>query len=159
MYENHLKNSFFGLCMCFSFLNSPEIEISQTKSQIDSFKQRSQSTGLSLSLPSMIKQSPKLPPRPNEFIVLVTYHQLRKKMILKGVKSVEDFINQILSQFKLTLPLATLEYWDPDFNEWVLLDSLQALPQKVKVRIVGKNVNPVTASNDNNNSSNNSNIQ
>jgi alpha-tubulin suppressor-like RCC1 family protein/regulator of replication initiation timing len=83
------------------------------------------------------------PPKIANYTVLIDYHQVKKKVSLQGVTTVEDFTHRVLSHFKLSLSSAlTLEYWDPDFNEWVLLDSLQNLPNKVKVRIIAKNVEP-----------------
>jgi ribosomal protein L31E len=94
---------------------------------------------------SITTTPPPSPMKSNDYIVLIDYRQVKKKVPLKGIKTLEEFTNQLLTHFKLSpTSLDTLEYWDPDFNDWVLLDSLQNVPNKVKVRVTAKDLNSST---------------
>lgn len=74
----------------------------------------------------------------SEYLVLVEFQDVKRKMTL-NIITVDDLLKSICELFKVSKSEEyNLEYFDEDFNEWVLLDTTNGLPKKMKMRLLPK---------------------
>lgn len=72
----------------------------------------------------------------NSYICLIQYKGVKLKKILTDINSIDDMKREIFEPFKLESNVS-IEYFDPEFDEYVLLYTLENIPQKLKIRFKG----------------------
>lgn len=74
-----------------------------------------------------------------EYVTLVEFSDIKRKLTLSQPSSPEDVLKTICDLFKVNkVGEYSLEYFDEDFSEWVLLDTISGLPKKLKLRLLPK---------------------
>jgi alpha-tubulin suppressor-like RCC1 family protein len=75
-----------------------------------------------------------------EYIMLIEYSDVKRKLTLSQPSlTTEDLLKTVCELFKVAkVEEFNLEYFDEDFNEWVLLDTMNGLPKKLKLRLMPK---------------------
>jgi negative regulator of genetic competence, sporulation and motility len=75
-----------------------------------------------------------------EYIMLIEYSDVKRKLTLSQPSlTTADLLKTVCELFKVAkVEEFNLEYFDEDFNEWVLLDTMNGLPKKLKLRLMPK---------------------
>ncbi len=75
-----------------------------------------------------------------EYLMLVEYQDVKRKLTLNQPSLTTDIVlKSICELFKVSKSEEyNLEYFDEDFSEWVLLDTMNGLPKKLKLRLLPK---------------------